>query len=351
MTIRERLNEFWAGRAPDRIPYTIYYGEWYRANGGSEDPAPWQAMFDAGLGVTQHVGTVRQTVDGVRHETVNSERDGLPVRRQFQHTDVGSISAEWVNNWHAEYWLKTADDYRVMTHIVQRTHLEAAYDAYLQVDTEGEPWRIPLAAFGRTPIQTILVDLVGLENFGIHTVTLLEPMMALYDALLERCRERAQLVAAGPGRFVSVLENFTAETLGPKRFADWILPVYEELFPILHEAGKVVGTHYDGQVGCCRDEINRAPLDLIESFTPPPEGDLTVAEARAAFPDKLLWSNLNVALYDLPHDELAQTVIDRVADGAPDGRRLAFEVSEQWPATWAESMPVVLEALSSAPAS
>jgi len=345
VTIRERVEAFWAGERPDRIPYTIYYWEWYRGNGGSEDPTGWQAMFDRGLGVTQHLGTVRQTIDDSSHATETSERDGLPVRRLFHRTSVGTITAEWADNWHTEYWLKTSDDYRVMTHIVNNTYLEPAYEGYLEFERRAEPWRIPLATFGRTPIQSILVDLVGLENFGVHLTTLLDPMMELYDALLRLCHERAQIVAAGPGRYVAFMENFTSETLGPRRYADWILPVYEEVVPILHEAGKVVGTHYDGQVGCCRNEIRRAPMDLIESFTPPPEGDLTLAEARAAFPEKLLWSNLNVSLYGLPPDELAAVVAQRVAEGAPDGRRLAFEVSEQFPHNWAESMPVVLDTL------
>jgi len=38
-------------------------------------------------------------------------------------------------------------------------------------------------------------------------------------------------------------------------------------------------------------------------------------------------------------------IADLVKQAAPDGRRLAFEVSEQYPENWKESMPVVLEAL------
>jgi len=91
--------------------------------------------------------------------------------------------------------------------------------------------------------------------------------------------------------------------------------------------------------------LARAPIDLIESLTPPPEGDQTLAEARAAWPDKLFWSNINVACYQLPPAELREVVLERVEQAAPDGRKLAFEVSEQYPANWRESLPVVLEAL------
>ena len=68
-------------------------------------------------------------------------------------------------------------------------------------------------------------------------------------------------------------------------------------------------------------------------------------KARAAWPEKLIWSNINVGVYQLPAAELRRLVVDRAAEGAPDGRRLAFEVSEHLPADWRRSMPVVLDAL------
>jgi hypothetical protein len=52
-----------------------------------------------------------------------------------------------------------------------------------------------------------------------------------------------------------------------------------------------------------------------------------------------------VALYELPPAQLKATVLDRVAEAAPDGTKLAFEVSEQYPANWRASIPIVLEAL------
>ena len=72
---------------------------------------------------------------------------------------------------------------------------------------------------------------------------------------------------------------------------------------------------------------------------------MTLAECRAAWPDKLFWSNINVACYNLPPEQLTALVLDRVEEASPDGKRLAFEVSEQYPANWKESMLVVLEAL------
>jgi len=52
-----------------------------------------------------------------------------------------------------------------------------------------------------------------------------------------------------------------------------------------------------------------------------------------------------MAAYDLPPRALHDLVLRMVADAAPDGRRLAFEISEDLPPRWRESVPVILEAL------
>lgn len=66
---------------------------------------------------------------------------------------------------------------------------------------------------------------------------------------------------------------------------------------------------------------------------------------RGGKPDKLFWSNIRVGDYKLPPDKLAERVAAMVNAAAVNGRQLAFEVSEQWPANWKQSIPVVLNTL------
>jgi hypothetical protein len=341
MNIRERLEAFWSGERPDQIPYTIYQNEWRHTQ---NDPA-WHDLYQKGLGVTWHCPTVRLKTSNVETEEQTYTDQGKTILRRTMRTPVGEIYETYVDGWHHKYWLETAQDYMVMTYIVRHTEVLPTYDEFLALDKKIAPYGIPLVALGRTPLQIILVDYAGLGKFAYHLFDLAAEVQELYDALLTNFRKGVELTAAGPGRFVSVLENFTADSLGPKRYQEFLLPVYEEFFPILQSAGKIVGTHYDGQLASCQHLIADAPIDLIESLTPPPEGDMTLAEARQVWPDKLLWSNINVDCYYLPPRQLHDLVLERVAEAAPDGKRLAFEVSEQYPDNWPESLPVVLDAL------
>jgi len=341
MTTRERIESFWSGERPDQIPYTIYWNEWRHT---ATDPA-WLPMYEDGLGVTWYLRSFETRRHDVEVVDESYEEDGVPMRRQIRRTPLGEIHAIRERGWDKKFFLETPADYRVMTYVVEHTEVVPCYDAYLATAASLPPWGIAIPELWRTPLQQILVDFAGLENFCWQLADYGEEVRRLYAALLRNFRQVVEIVARGPGRYLSNLENFTAETLGPRRFEEFLLPVYEECFPVLHEAGKLIGCHYDGRLASCRKQIARAPIDLVESLTPPPEGDLTLAEARAAWPDKLFWSNLNVGCYELPPAELRALVLERVAEAAPDGRKLAFEVSEQYPANWRDSMPVVLEAL------
>lgn len=342
MNIRERLEAFWAGERPDVIPFTIYQNEWRHTQ---DDPA-WRGLYEKGLGVTWHLRTMKEAwPKGVEFRDDTVTEKGRRLLRRIISTPIGEVSELYEDGWRRKHYLKTAQDYAVMTYLVRNLEISPCYDEYLEQEKAIAPYGVATVFAGRTPIQTILVDYAGLEEYSFHLYDLEAEMMELYDALLDVFRKRMELVAEGPGRFVSVLENLTAETLGPRRFRQLLAPVYEECFPMLQQAGKIVGTHYDGKLSCCSELIANAPIDVIESLTPPPEGDMTLTECRAAWPDKLFWSNINVGCYRLPPKELKAEVLRRVEEASPDGRRLAFEVSEQCPDNWQESLSVVLEAL------
>ena len=60
------------------------------------------------------------------------------------------------------------------------------------------------------------------------------------------------------------------------------------------------------------------PFDIVEAFTPAPMGDVTVAEARAAWPDKALWLNFTSSVHLEPDEairaharQLIQEAFDR----------------------------------------
>ena len=343
MTFRERIEAFWSGDKPDVIPYSIY--AWIY-NSCSDDPA-WAPMIEAGLGLTHHVFAYDMDLRDVEVTDVTGKEDGHIVRRLTYATSVGSVTETCVDGWQGEHFVKTPEDYHTMAHIVDSTGVTPRPERMAQRIAACGDHEVVWSCLKRTPYQRMLVDLAGVGEFPFHLADFPDDVQVLYDALYRQFRKRTQIVAESPGRFVHFGENFNANAIGPVRYAEFILPVYEECMGVLHAAGKVTGAHYDGRTANCAEVIARGPLDLLESFTEPPEGDLTFAEARSLWPDKLFWANIGLSDYALPADELRERVRGLVAAAAPDGRRLAFEVSENLPDNWRDAMPVIFDTLNS----
>lgn len=341
MNTKERINTFFEGGKPDKIPYTIYGNAWKELKNSGE----WEELFKAGLGVTTHVPTTESINTDVNYSEKRYSENGKDILRISMDTPVGEIYFLSANGWTQRYWIETPKDYEVMTYIVKNSKIKPCYEKFYSVEKEIESFGVPLVYSGRTPMQTILVDYVGLENFAYHLYDFEDEISELYDALLKSFEKKIDITASGPGKYISVLENFTAETMGPKRFEKYHMPVYNKYFPILKQAGKIVGTHFDGKLESCSELIGKSPIDVIESLTPPPEGDMLLKDCRRIWKDKLFWTNINVSNYYLPPKELKDVVKKLVEEGSKDGRNFAFEISEQTPDNWKESIPVVLEAL------
>lgn len=308
----------------------------------------WRRLLDAGLLVTHH----SEILELVEHGTVTtSERvpdgaDTLEITRKT--TPVGDVRKITRNGWHEEDWIKTPADYDTWRWIVENSEVVPRYERFAEAsEAVGDAGVVVLTGTGnwthRSPAMKINVDLAGTEQFCMDVASEVEELHALYGALQEQFLDEQSLLAAGPGRYVKWLENLTIGMLGPARYAELLLPVYREGVPILEAGGKRVMVHYDGALDIIADQITSAPFHMVESLTEPPEGDMRYEVCRAAWPDKVLWANLNIGLYAEPEDAFRAAVADKLRRAGP--RAFAFEISEALPANWQERIPVILDVL------
>ena len=191
--------------------------------------------------------------------------------------------------------------------------------------------------------MSILLDYAGIEQFSMDVASEVEELYDLYEADKRLFLEHTRLIAAGPGRFFIWGENLTAPMLGPKRYQELLLPIYEEAVSMLEAGGKRVGVHYDGQLGPVADGVAESPFHMLQSLTESPEGDMRLDECRAAWPDETFWVNVNLGLYTLPEAEPREAIIAMRERGGKKG--LALGISEDVPDNWATTVPLILKTL------
>lgn len=352
MTPRESLTIALEGGTPDTTPLTIY--DWNMGAVTADELAEkmrepaWRRLIDQGLTVRCHCPVVTAIERGVQCDVEESERDGVVYRREIKRTPVGEIHKTTRNGWHDEDWIKSPEDYRVQQWIVEHTELVSDYDAYAQAEqVVGDHGVVVLTGAGnwlhRSPAMCINVDLAGTERFCMDVALESAELHDLYQSLRTQFIEQQRLIAAGPGRYVAWFENLTIGMLGPDRYRELLVPIYEQAVPICSSGDKRVMVHYDGQLNVIADQIAEAPYAIIDSLTEAPEGDMPYDHCRRRWPNLVFWANINVDLYYRPADELRAAVIAKRERAGKQG--FAFEISEDLPTTWQDSIPVVLETL------
>lgn len=340
------FNAFLRGQKPGRIPYTFY--RWFQEADMDKPQSPIRQLCSKGFLPILHIPPCKKTKKNVQEFIEDYQEEGIPHRRMTMKTAVGDIWATWANGWNKDFWLKTPEDYKVMSYIMENTLMEPdreGIDYYKKVAAETESACVFI--LDRSPFQQIVVDYAGLENYAFQIGDMTEEFDGLYTAIERLYAQQIEITAAYDDDilYVAGWENYTADQSGPRRYEKYLAPIYEKYFPLLKQAGKVPGTHYDGKTFACRDLIAKSPIALIESLTAPPEGDQPLSTARAIWPDKLFWVNINLENYELTDHDLKEKIYTMINDASVDGRQLAFEISEDWPGNAFEKIPVILEAI------
>jgi len=335
------------GEAPRLVPFTIYHGMLVR--GAFE-----REMRERGLALLQRMGTCSAHSPDVKVTSVTETVDGKERHRTIYETPVGSVSDAWQRGGYGsartvEHQIKTVEDYRVAEFMVRNTVYAPNYDAFLQArDRLGADGYL-MAHSCYSPLLAIQVGLLGVERFCLELIDHEAEVLSLYEALCEKQREMYRIIANGPAEACLYGGNIMQETLGPERIERFILPCWQEFGDLMHEEGKMLGVHLDANNKLLLDIVARSSLDFIEAFTPPPDCDTSVAEARAAWPGKVLSLNFPSSVH-LRDAEAIRKVAAQIIEEAGDRRGFILGITEDVPPdALLRSAPAILDVIESCP--
>lgn len=340
---REEIETALAGGAPRIVPFSFYDLLYPR----DFDPEPLQRR---GMAVCARRDVFRKVTPNV---TVKEVRQPDGAVRTIYSTPVGELSSlsrpATLGMAPDEHLIKRRDDYRIAKFIVNDTRYEPIYQSFLD---ECEK----IGSTGKTIAHTVyepLLDLqivwIGQEQFCYELVDNEDALMDLHEAIAENHKQMYDVVAASPAEFVLYGGNVVPRMLGPERVRDHVCRCWNAFAERLHEKGKKIGVHLDADNRLIMDTVRDSQLDLVEAFTPPPGCSVSVAEARAAWPGKLLWVNFPASVHLQPEETIRQVTLEIVRQ-AGDRKGFLMGVTEDIPREHIErSISVILETLESCP--
>jgi hypothetical protein len=329
MTPRQRLLSVLRTGKADRIPWNIY--AWLLP----QTPAA-RSLLDHGLSLMGSQRIYRETFSDLTIHEDKYQSAGQTWFHKTIETPLGTLSEEstieqvYGSRWIKKYFITRPEDFPVAEYIFRHTSAEPEFENWKTADKEMGEQGITVGEVMPIPIMTLIVAWMGVEGLTEGLYTCPESFEALLEAAERLYDRQIQLAAESPAKIIWFGDNVTGTFISPKVYEKTCVPTYARVMPIMKQAGKIPIAHYDGSNRPLMRGVAKTALPVIEAFTPPPMGNLTVAEAKAAWPDKVVWVNFPGNLFLETAETIRAYMLDLLEKGAPGGR-LVIGCTEEFP--------------------
>ncbi|MHB9131761.1 MAG: uroporphyrinogen decarboxylase family protein [Armatimonadota bacterium] len=329
MTPRERVLAVLAGDKPERVPFLIW---------NNKIPPELEArLLELGACVIVKSTVWREQWHGVEitREPLPPQADGHPRTRTVFRTPAGDLSIMQAYRpgtiWLEKHLFDSPADYDALEAFLQARSYVPDFNTFRQHDAQYLGQCLARPATVHAPMHEVIYDLLGIENFCMEWVDNRERVLRLIELMTIDVDARVQLMADSPTHLCVIDGNTEVSIMGIDRYREYYLPHIHRSCERLHAVGKYAGAHLDGNNLLLADEVAQTSLDFIESFTPPPDCNLPLTEARHKWPEKTLLVNFPSSLHHGGPDAVRHDARELLREGVGDGRHFVMGVIEDVP--------------------
>ncbi|GEM_PF-216056 len=328
MTPKQRFLAALNGEMPDQIPMTIWNN---KLPGGKLN----DQLLELGVLVINKSSVWQRRLEGIQIEHRDEiAPDGSTIRHTTYSTPAGDLTTveRLVPNtiWIEKYLFGDPSDYEALEALIASRTYVPDFERFMADDQKLADQSIARPTTIHSPMHELIYEFMGIENFSIEWAENRDRLLHLCDVLKQDWRKRVEITATSPAQFAVIEGNTQLQVIGEERFLKYYFPNIEEACEILHSKGIYAGAHLDGNNKKLAPLIARTSLDFIESFTPPPDCDLSVAEARQIWKGKSLLVHFPSSVHLFGTAAIESQVKEILKQTAP-GDRFAIGVSEDVP--------------------
>ena len=340
---RERVERAVRFEDVDHVPFTVYECMIPQC----EDE---RRMRNEGLCIVQR----GPQVYGVRSPGISSEshtyvENGRGRTRTITHTPKGDLTEvrepAGFTSWTVEHMFKGPEDYDKLIAMTEAREFHLAPEAFLTKREMMGDDATMRGAVGYEPLQQIIYRHLGPTNFAIEWAERRDEVLRLFDAIVEERRRLYPILAESPCQYFNYGGNVSPEIVGLERFEKYYVPHYQEFCEIMHAGGKTVGVHFDANTALIADAIAGTDLDYIEAWTPPPDCDLSISDARAKWPDKALWINYPSSVFLRSDEQIEEFTAEMLREAAPGNGFIIGITEDMPPDRWKDGMLAINRAV------
>ncbi len=182
-----------------------------------------------------------------------------------------------------QHLLQSDEDFAVAEFILENAEIVPQHQKIRGDEAEVGENGLVVPLLYRIPFQQVLLEYLGevpLFRALRHRRTLVHRLLQILD---EQMMQIIDSVAALDVPYVEFPDNLHGPMTSPALFKEYCITAYQKYCRILHEQGKKVGSHTDGNIRPLLQFIPDTGLDVCESFSPYPLTPSRLEEAWDAW--------------------------------------------------------------------
>ena len=344
MTPAEKVMTSLRGGHSGSVPFTIYEGMIPQCRAERD-------MRNRGMCIVERrVPVIKTHTPNVKKKQEVYVENGKTMTRTYIETPAGNLTglqeAAGFTTWVHEKLFKSPEDYKALMFLIKDEIYEPSYDALIKAKKTNGGDAIFRTSFGLEPLQTFISGgYIDMQDFCMEWMDNRDEILKLYDATVENHREIYPLIAESPASHANYGGNVVPSIIGLEAFEKYYVQHYNEAAEVMHKHGKLIGCHFDDNCGLIAEAIGKTNLDYIEAFTPSPDTDMTLKEAKDAWSDKVLWLNFPSSIHIKSNEDIERKTVELLNElDSVDG--IIMGITEDIPEErWRNSCTVIMDGL------
>lgn len=198
--------------------------------------------------------------------------------------DQRALDGSWCPR---EHFVKSIEDLKILEFVIKSEHYTPRFDRVASVLAELANQGEADIVVSRSPFGKLVQEYMGFDS-TVYAMAdypdVIHDFLSLQEA---RDLEVIQLAGQGPERLVIISDHADENLIAPPLYERYCVPFYQKATSMLHEKGKFVSTHLDGNFKGHFPVLQETGFDLLDGCTPAPMSNYEVEELAEALPENM----------------------------------------------------------------
>ena len=339
MTSKERILGAIRGEKTDRVPWSPFLA-YYWEHLPAQDRNCGQLEYMKRKGADPLLRGFNVLYHAKRHGCEHTHTNNGRTMTDTYTTKVGTLTEIRTYSPSGNTWfltghpVKTEEDFKTLQYIMENTEITenlAGFEREYAAIGEEAVTAPSIGLNQKTAFQAMVEHWCGTEQLVYALCDYPETVEECLDVIRERNMETLRISVRSSADVFNFFEDSSTTNISPAMFEEYTAPEINAWGKLIHQEGKLLMHHACGHLKGLLPKIAETEIDILESISPPPTGNVDIAECAERLPGHIaLIGGIEPTFFrNCSMDALEKRVIELLT--AMKGKRYVLANSDSCP--------------------